>query len=248
MDELREPVGCDMVVKSRSKLFFEKKNKVEARSRKCKRLEAGVSQNSVTDNVFPEIALDTILFSNLTAQSLGRLKLSDRACELLKSIPLNRFLLPGNWKVSDDWRPDFGGYVDLYSGKKGVVRLLVPLGPSWAITFEISDDAFQDVLEPSNKTMIESLLLECCIFGFGAAIFCGSFSRAVRPPVRNKAHGYGNPFMTKNMQEKVDSGNQHSIWLSSLIRTCLKDDILFWVENPDSSFFWSLDEWLDLGS
>ena len=62
MDELREPVGCDMVVKSRAKLFFEK-NKVEARSRKCKRLEAGVSQNSVADNVFPEISLDTDFYN-----------------------------------------------------------------------------------------------------------------------------------------------------------------------------------------
>ena len=129
--------------------FFEK-NKVEARSRKCKRLEAGVSQNSVADNVFPEISLDTDVY-NPTALSLGRPKLSDQACELLKSIPLSRFLLPRNWKVDKDWRPDFGGYLDLYSGKKGVARLLVSLGPSWAITFETSDDASQDVLEPSNK-------------------------------------------------------------------------------------------------
>ena len=86
------------------------------------------------------------------------------------------------------------------------------------------------------------------MFGFGAAIFCGSFSRAVRPPVRDKEHVYGVPFMTKNMQEKVDSGNRHSIWLSSLIRICLQHCVFFWVENPDSSFLWSLDEWLALGS
>ena len=128
-----------------------------------------------------------------------------------------------------------------------MARLLVSLGPSWAITFETSDDASQDVLEPSNKTLIESLLTERCVFGFGAAIFCGSFSRAVRPPVRNKEHVYGVPLMTKNMQEKVDSGNRHSIWLSSLIRICYHCT-LFWVENPDSSFLWSLDEWLALGS
>lgn len=43
MDELREPVDSSMVLKSRSKLFFDK-NKSQAKARKCKRLEAGVSQ------------------------------------------------------------------------------------------------------------------------------------------------------------------------------------------------------------
>lgn len=246
MDELREPVDSHMVGKSHSKLFFDK-NKSEAKSRKCKRLEAGVSQNSVAENVFPNGASDFYVY-NPTAQSLGRTRLSEKAQDILRTIPLSRFLLPRNWKVTDDWRPDFAGYLDLYSGKKGVAKLLVSLGPSWAITFETSDDALQDVLEASNKSLIESVLAESCVFGFGAAIFCGSFSRAVRPPVRSRDAVYGVPLMSDNMKEKVESGNRHAGWLSSLIIICQKKGIFFWIENPDSSFLWSLDEWLQLGS
>lgn len=54
--------------------------------------------------------------------------------------------------------------------------------------------------------------------------------------------------MTRNMKEKVDSGNLHAKWLSSLINICLEKNIYFWVDNPDSSFLWSLGEWLQLGS
>ena len=246
MDELREPVNSDMAVKSHSQLYFEKKKTV-GKCRKCKRSEANVELNSVARAAFPESADDPK--SPLPcAESLGRPQLPRRAQEILRSIPLSRFLLPRDWVVPRDWRPDFAGYLDLYSAKKGVARLLVSLGPTWGITFETSDDAAQDVLDSGNKELIESLLREGCVFGFGAAIFCGSFSRAVRPPVRSRQHVYGVDDMTKNVKEKVDSGNRHAEWLSSLILLCIDKCIVFWVENPDSSFLWLLVEWRNLGS
>ena len=246
MDELREPVESDMVLKSRSKLYFERK-KTAARSRKCTKCEATTKMNSVAEAAFPESASGGHSVPP-SAAVLGRAQLSKRAQELLRSIPLSRFLLPRDWVVPDEWRPDFAGYLDLYSGKKGVARLLVSLGPSWGITFETSDDASQDVLDVGNKELIEALLEEGCVFGFGAAIFCGSFSRAVRPPVRSRQYVYGVVQMSENMKEKVESGNRHAKWLSALIRLCIEKSIFFWVENPDSSFLWLLDEWRVLGS
>ncbi len=246
MDELREPVNSYLALKSRSKLYFEK-NKAAAKCRKCKRSEVNVKFNSVADTAFPGSANSSDV-SLPCAASLGRSKLSDRAQQILRSIPLCRFLLPRDWVVPADWRPDFAGYLDLYSGKKGVARLLVSLGLSWGITFETSDDAAQDVLDSNNRELIESLLNEGCVFGIGAAIFCGSFSRAVRPPVRSRLHVLGVVEMSQNMREKVDSGNRHASWLSSLIRICLELGIWFWVENPDSSFLWLLDDWRGLGS
>ena len=239
MDELRVSVDQSLFEKSRSKLFFEK-NKKDARIRVASKKAASDEQNS---HDLPSTVFDNELIFNPSASSLGRAALSPEACEILRTIPSSRFLVPRNWRVDHNWRPDFAGYLDLYSGAKGIARMVVSLGSCWALTFETSDDAAQDVLASSNKILIESLLQHSCVFGFGAAIFCGSFSRAVRPPVRDRRHPYGLESLSANMSIKVESGNVHSKWLSYLIGLCLSLNIIFWVENPDGSFLWLLDEW-----
>lgn len=244
MDELRVSVDDALVKKSRARLFFEK-NKKGARIRVASKKATREKQNS---DDLPSTAFDSDFLFNPSAASLGRPALGSEACDLLRSIPASRFLLPRNWKVDKDWRPDFAGYLDLYSGAKGIAKMVVSLGSCWALTFETSDDSAQDVLASDNKALIESLLLLSCVFGFGAAIFCGSFSRAVRPAVRDRQHPYGLRTMSASMALKVESGNRHSQWLSYLIRICVRLNIIFWVENPDGSFLWLLDEWVALGA
>lgn len=206
MDELRATVDDSLVRKSRSKLFFER-NKRDARIRVASKQAPQVEQNS---HDLPFSAFDDDFLYNPSAVTLGRTALSTSACEVLRRIPASRFLLPRHWKVDKDWRPDFAGYLDIYSGAKGIAKMVVSLGSCWALTFETSDDAAQDVLAPANKLLIEDLLQHGCVFGFGAAIFCGSFSRAVRPPVRDRLHPYGLQSISANMAIKVESGNCHS--------------------------------------
>ena len=213
MDELRAPVDDVLVRKSTSKLFLER-NKKDARIRVASKKASSDEQNS---RDLPPPVFDSDYVYNPSAASLGRAVLSTEAVEILRKIPLSRFILPRNWRTDPDWRPDFAGYLDLYSGAKGIAKMVVSLGSCWALTFETSDDASQDVLAPSNKVLIESLLQHLCVFGFGAAIFCGSFSRAVRPPVRDRLHPYGRDSISTNMALKVESGNVHSSWLSYLI-------------------------------
>ncbi len=244
MDELRVPVDDSLVRKTRSKIFFEK-NKKDARIRKASK-KASPSVQTLTN--LPSTAFDDDTVFNPSASSLGRTSLTTEGREILRSIPLERFLLPRCWKVDRDWRPDFPGYLDLYSGAKGIARMIVSLGFCWALTFETSDDAAQDVMAPANKLLVESLLQNSCVFGFGAAIFCGSFSRAVRPAVRSRLLPYGLESISENMTVKVTAGNLHSLWLSYLINLCCTLNIVYWVENPDSSFLWLLDEWRALGS
>ena len=245
MQELRVPLDDEISSLSHSQLFFKKK-KAAARSRKLGGEGAAPSfSNSVDAN--PRIS-GVEISPDPSASTLGRKVLSANARKILAAIPRERFLVPRHWEVSKTWKPDFAGYLDLYSGKKGVARMLVSLCDCWALTFETSDDEAQDVLAPENKRLIEDLLKSGCCFAFGAAIFCGSFSRAVRPPVRDKEMPYGLPDLTANMFEKVSMGNRHSAWLATLVAICQTDDILYWVENPDGSFLWSLDEWLKLGS
>lgn len=181
-----------------------------------------------------------------TAQSAS--VLSPAAIELLAGIPFRQFVLPRSWKVSKSWRPTTAGFLDLYSGKKGVAHELADLGNVWVITFELDDGLEQDVLSPHNKETIRGLLQSGCILGLGVAIFCSSFSRAVRPPVRSSSEPYGIAGISSAMQEKVLLGNAHAIWVSGLIKLCHELSILFWVENPDGSFLWHLREFRELGS
>lgn len=169
---------------------------------------------------------------------------------ILHEVPLEQFVLPAHLrgKMDEDWRPSTPGFLDLYSGKKGVAKALVSLTDTWVITFELEDGPNQDVLSEQNKSLIERLLRSGFILGLGAAIFCSSFSRAVRPPVRSASLPYGLPNLSRKMEEKVKLGNRHAQWLAHLLQVCIELKIHFWVENPDGSFLWYLDEFVELGA
>lgn len=187
--------------------------------------------------------------SEFLPDECGR-KLSCEAREILKKVPFDQFVLPSEWrgKVDRNWRPSRAGFLDIYSGEKGIARAIVSLAKTWVITFEISDSPLQDVLSPKNKALIEELIRCGCIVGFGAAIFCASFSRAVRPPVRSRAEPFGFKNITAAMRIKVDLGNLHAEWVAELVALCEKCGILFWVENPDGSYLWFLPCFVALGS
>ena len=98
---------------------------------------------------------------------------------------------PRGQKLKPGEIPTGKGFLDLYSGVKGVARAIAELGNCWSITFEIEDGANQDVLSAWNRWLIEELLKSGCILGLGIAIFCSSFSRAVRPPLRTAEEPWG---------------------------------------------------------
>ena len=173
--------------------------------------------------------------------------LGSEALSLLDSLPRSRFVLPKAWDRKK-WKPSGPGFIDLYSGKKGVARELAEIGRCWVLTFEIDDGPEQDVLSPESRKLIEQLLRSGCVLGLGIAIFCSSFSRAVRPPVRSSAEPYGLKDLDGKMLSKVLLGNSHAVFVSFLIRLCQVLGVHYWVENPDGSFLWLLPEFLSLGS
>lgn len=194
-----------------------------------------------------DVASDLFLYPP-SASDRNMKCLSLEAISWLRKIPRSRFIFPKSWKVDDDWLPDFPGYLDLYSGEKGIAKAIVEKGQTWAVCFELEDGPDQDVLLSQNRELIHGLLTSNAVSGFGAAIFCSSFSRAVRPSVRSRLSPYGLENLSPAMQTKVDLGNAHSSFLASCIRLCLKHNIKFWVENPDGSFLWLCEEWITLGS
>ena len=191
---------------------------------------------------------DAAAFSFPTASSLGFEKLSPEAMDVLRRIPRRQFVFPAHWKVPKDWIPDFAGYVGLFSGKKGVALAVTRLTEAWAITFEIEDGAEQDLLRKDNQELVRSLVDHKAVHTLGAAIVCGSFSRAVRPPVRSRVCPFGFQFLSANMAAKVDVGNRMAFWLLDILLLCRARSVKFWVETPDLSFLWDLPGWIQFGS
>lgn len=183
------------------------------------------------------------------AKEKGLPVLSEEAKSVLRRVPRKQFVFPKHWNpVPDDWVPDFPGYLDLYSGVKGVAKCFSRIGDSWSITFELLDDENQDVLNQSNQDLIRDLIRTGAVSCVGAAIFCSSFSRAVRPPVRSRDEPTGFSTISFKMKLKVELGNNHSIWLASVIVMCEKYSVFWWVENPYLSYLWDQKEWIALGS
>ena len=175
--------------------------------------------------------------------------MSSEAIDVLRRVPRSQFIFPAEWDITDDsWRPDFPGYLDLYSGEKGVAKQVSSLGKTWSITFEINDGGFQDILLQENVQLIEDLITGRCVDCMGAAIFCSSFSRAVRPPVRSRSCPDGLQQLTSGMQQKVELGNSHSVVLCRFIAQCSLYGVRFWVENPDGSYLWLQQHWKDIGA
>ena len=240
--ELYPAVEEDYLWTHRSKILELRRR---ARETKNSKLQQGGGADSTERKNDPRVDTTPKLPS---AESLGRRRLSASAMTVLQKVPRPQFMFPRNWKVPSEWVPDFPGYLDLYSGVKGIAKVVVAMGSLWAITFELLDGEEQDILLPENVALIESLIATRCVDCMGAAIFCCSFSRAVRPPVRSAMQPDGWDNLSQNMQKKVDMGNAHSRLLQRFVVKCQKQGIFVWVENPDGSFLWLQIHWRDIGA
>ena len=217
-----------------SKVKVDKKNKLKTAAEPDKAFRKPSKESSCKSSTFVESAKLPVL--------------SPEGKALVDSIPSEQFVLPRKWRPCRSWRPSRCGALDLYSGAKGVARELAERGHLWVITFEIEDGANQDILSPENQQLIEKLLLLKCVIILGVAIFCCSFSRAVRPPIRTRESPLGIKGLNPTMQNRVEIGNRHALFVAGLITVCRKLKIHYWLENPDGSFLWLLDCFIRLGS
>lgn len=150
--------------------------------------------------------------------------------------------------VDSEWPPRSSGFLDLYSGVKGVAQQLSEFTLNWVITYELNDGPEQDLDQDENRRVIGRLIALSVFQGWGTAPVCKSFSRAVFPPVRSREHPCGLPGLPlrTTMVEKVLQGNSSSLWLAGLAELSLLLGVWFWVENPDGSFLYLQPEWLML--
>ena len=174
--------------------------------------------------------------TDLSAQSST---FSQEVIDCLASFGIEQFI----FQVGKQWPPMEKGFLDLYSGKKGFAKAAVRYGAPWVLTVDFLDGPQCDLLDDRVRSKIEFLLRAGVFSHFSAAPICSSFSRAITPAVRDKEHPQGLPYVSPVMKTKITDGNSHSRWLCKLLRICLAMKLVYWVENPDSSFLWQQPEW-----
>ena len=144
------------------------------------------------------------------------------------------------------WLPLEPGFLDLFSGVKGVATWLREFTQSWVITFELEDGPEQDLDAEDLRCDLARLIALGVFRAWGGGPVCKSFSRAICPAVRSRDVPEGLPEARPSMIDKINQGNSCSLWLSQLAELSLLLNIFFWIENPDGSFFFLQKEWVAL--
>lgn len=148
----------------------------------------------------------------------------------LAELPLDQFVFPKNADKKKLLQTP--GHLDLFSGSRGAARALAEESGRWVLTFDIKHSQSEDLLQPTVQENIQFLLEHGAFLSVGAAPVCASFSRAVRPAVRDRNHPRGFTKLTENMAYKVRIGNLMSQWLCKLIILADQLKVTWWVENP----------------
>ncbi len=171
-------------------------------------------------------------------------KLPEKTVALLKEFPRDQFLLPAGKSFEEALTER--GHLDLFSGSRGAARALCRRSGRFVLTFDIEHSASEDLLDSGLRERIEALIKAGAFLSITGGPVCASFSRAVRPAVRDRQHAKGLADISDNMKRKVAQGNSFSEWVCFICRLGDSLQILVWVENPRTSFLWLQDEWLQL--
>ena len=175
---------------------------------------------------------------------LPKTALSSATEQLIRKLPRSQFVLPTGKSFEDVCH--LQGHLDLFSGAKGFARALANTTGRWVLTYDLSHDVTEDLLDPHVQKTIASLVRGRAFLSITAGPVCSSFSRAVRPAVRSAAWPRGFEDLTANMAKKVAEGNAMSQWLASLVLLAIEFMLIWWVENPSGSYLWHQPEWLEI--
>ena len=130
------------------------------------------------------------------------------------------------------------GLLDCYSGAGGFAKALVRQKLPWALCFELKKSSSQDLSKQRLQQLLRSGLRNDFFAAMCASPVCASFSTAITPPWRSRAFPAGRPDLTAEQNAKIWVGQQQLQFVLSLVEICVDRGIIFWVENPDQSWFW----------
>eukprot|EP00438_Fugacium_kawagutii_P022650 Skav224874 [mRNA] locus=scaffold1112:121111:123981:+ [translate_table: standard] len=175
-------------------------------------------------------------------KSLGTL--SDEARSLLMDFPRGQVVLsPG-----EEWPPRKQGFLDLYSGERGVAIETVKMASTWVLCFDLEHSPAEDLNNLRLRQQLELMVDAGCFAGLGGGPVCASFSMAVRPPVRSVTEPLGKACMSEKMRYKVLEGNDMADWFFSLMRRALMRGMEVWMENPHTSYMFKIPSWYRLAA
>ena len=173
-----------------------------------------------------------------TPRSLPPL-LSAEAKEALRSFPVGQVVR----SAGVSWPPKRAGFLDLFSGERGVAKELSKQWCTWSLCFDLEHSPNEDLDDPKLRVQLIQLLRLGCFVGAGGGPVCSSFSMAVRPPVRSNVEPYGKSELTEKMRAKVEAGNSMAIWFFELLDAALHEGLVVWIENLTASWMFRLPEW-----
>lgn len=160
---------------------------------------------------------------------------------LLRMFDSSQFIFRKEFNSLEEAIRSGGGLLDLFSGKRGFARAFVAAGCPWAVCFDIKDGEKQNLLDTQLQSVLLRLLSLGSFVAMAAGPVCSSFSTAITPPWRTKEQPRGRDGLTAVQVAKLDVGHRQLSFILRLVDICLRLDVLFWIENPDGSWFWRMD-------
>ena len=156
----------------------------------------------------------------------------------LESFPEDQFLWSSAFASLADALRRGRGFLDLFSGARGVAKALVRTADCWVLCFDTAHGPCEDLSGVPLQRRLLRLVRAKVFAAMGAGPVCSSFSTAVTPPCRTAEYPGGVPWCSELQQAKNLLGNKLLHFVQDLVHACLQAGVHFWVENPDSSWMW----------
>ena len=162
-----------------------------------------------------------------------------RSNALIETFNEDQFILPAGVR----WPRRQAGWLDLYSGERGVAKELAEEHGCWSLCFDIEHSEEADLFNEELRKKVRHAVQLGCFIGGGGGPVCASFSTAITPPVRTRDLPYGREDVSEAMQEKLRKGNDLALWTFGIIELLLTLSLVVWMENPAMSWMFCLPEW-----
>ena len=154
-----------------------------------------------------------------------------------------QFVYSSRYATLGDAFSEGQGWVDLFSGSRGLAKAVAEAAPWWVICFDWRHDSAEDLRSGALRESIKGLLESGQVRGFSADPPAGSFSTALSPAWRSREWPEGVPWLDEERAKKVQVENEFSVFCSELIDICERKGLSYLVSNPDRSRMWRLPEW-----
>ena len=168
--------------------------------------------------------------------------------EILLTMPPGRFVISSVFPDLDSALSSAPGWLDLFSGSRGFAKALAAAAPCWILCLDTCHAEDEDLLRPDLQDLLLEMLAGKVFAGVSAGPVCSSFSAAITPAWRSREYPQGRPCLRQDQRDKVLLGNKMLEFSLKVVRAAWKGRAVFWIENPQGSWFWRQPAWRELAS